>query len=94
MGFSFKENFHRFVSIIQKEEDWLEQLARSKITVQQTDSNKKENLQHLLPLNDAAKLLAFYRSELERLQQDQFNLNQKLNGISSCCIFQNVRYLS
>jgi hypothetical protein len=75
----------------------MEYFAHNKISVQRTDPVKKEQSSHILPLDDAAKLFAFYRRELERVQTERFNLKQKMDGIrsflflvlysSSCVIF-------
>lgn len=79
----FSRLFSEFMCthLLQEEEEWITRLANEKtLLVEETSSSEK--IKKVLPLDDAAKLLTFYRTELERLSNQRLDLQQKLNGNS------------
>jgi len=66
---------------IKTEEEWLEKYANEKVIIQRSDPNSKEKSQWILPLDEATKLLTFYQNELERLDTERLNLEQKLREL-------------
>jgi hypothetical protein len=79
----FSRLFSEFMCthLLQEEEVWITRLANEK-TLLVEEASSSEKIKKVLPLDDAAKLLTFYRTELERLSNQRWDLQQKLNGNS------------